>query len=141
LQQSLILTDLLQVVLSDLSRLVIHKLVVVFVLANCLNNLQQACKLYLVTSLIFSTCINIDAFIRLASSQQACCKLMTSTSLLQLVDNLQQAGKIRDLQQVCGVSGCVVHRHLIQLFQLRLSPEQSGKVEYERERLLGFANI
>jgi hypothetical protein len=35
---SLILTDLLQVVLSDLSRLVIHKLA-----ANCLNNLQQAC--------------------------------------------------------------------------------------------------
>jgi hypothetical protein len=33
---------------------------------------------------------------------------MTSTSLLQLVDNLQQAGKIRNLQQVCGVSGCVV---------------------------------
>jgi hypothetical protein len=32
---------------------------------------------------------------------------MTSTSLLQLVDNLQQAGKIRNLQQVCGVSGCV----------------------------------
>ena len=28
----------------------------------------------------------------------------------------------------------------IQLFQLRLSPEQSGKVEYERERLLGIAN-
>ena len=27
-----------------------------------------------------------------------------------------------------------------QLFQLRLSPEQSGKVEYERERLLGIAN-
>jgi hypothetical protein len=33
---------------------------------------------------------------------------MTSTSLLQLVDNLQQAGKIRNLQQVCGVSGCVL---------------------------------
>jgi hypothetical protein len=32
------------------------------------------------------------------------------------------------------------HRYLIQLFQLRLSPEQSGKVEYERERLLGIAN-
>ena len=31
----------------------------------------------------------------------------------------------------------IVH---IQLFQLRLSPEQSGKVEYERERLLGIAN-
>jgi hypothetical protein len=29
---------------------------------------------------------------------------------------------------------------VIQLFQLRLSPEQSGKVEYERERLLGIAN-
>jgi hypothetical protein len=28
----------------------------------------------------------------------------------------------------------------IQLFQLRLSPEQSGKVEYECERLLGIAN-
>jgi hypothetical protein len=33
---------------------------------------------------------------------------MTSTKLLQLVDNLQQAGKIRNLQQVCGVSGCDV---------------------------------
>ena len=31
-------------------------------------------------------------------------------------------------------------RYCIQLFQLRLSPEQSGKVEYERERLLGIAN-
>ena len=29
---------------------------------------------------------------------------------------------------------------VIQLFQLRLSPEQSGKVEYKRERLLGIAN-
>jgi hypothetical protein len=28
----------------------------------------------------------------------------------------------------------------IQQFQLRLSPEQSEKVEYERERLLGIAN-
>ena len=28
----------------------------------------------------------------------------------------------------------------VQLFQLRLSTEQSGKVEYERERLLGIAN-
>ena len=30
--------------------------------------------------------------------------------------------------------------YYIQLFQLRLSPEQSGKVEYERESLLGIAN-
>ena len=28
----------------------------------------------------------------------------------------------------------------MQLIQLRLSPEQSGKVEYERERMLGIAN-
>ena len=33
---------------------------------------------------------------------------MKSTDLLQLVDNLQQAGKVRNLQQVCGVSGCVI---------------------------------
>ena len=33
---------------------------------------------------------------------------MRSTGLLQVVDNLQQAGKVRNLQQVCGVSGCVV---------------------------------
>jgi hypothetical protein len=32
---------------------------------------------------------------------------MKLTSLLQLVDNLQQAGKIDKLQQVCGVFGCV----------------------------------
>jgi hypothetical protein len=32
------------------------------------------------------------------------------------------------------------NHNCIQLFQLRLSPEQSGKVEYERERLLGIAN-
>ena len=29
------------------------------------------------------------------------------TSLLQLFDKLQQAGKIDNLQQVCGVFGCV----------------------------------
>ena len=33
---------------------------------------------------------------------------MKSTGLLQLDDNLQQAGKFHNLQQVCGVSGCVV---------------------------------
>jgi hypothetical protein len=31
-----------------------------------------------------------------------------------------------------------IPQQYIQLFQLRLSPEQSGKVEYERERLLGI---
>ena len=39
--------------------------------------------------------------------------LVSSTSLLQLVNNLQQAGKIRNLQQVCGVSGCVVIANLL----------------------------
>ena len=42
-----------------------------------------------------------------ASRSQTCCNLMNSTDLLQLVDNLQQAGKIHNLQQICGVSGCV----------------------------------
>ena len=32
---------------------------------------------------------------------------MKLTSLLQLVDKLQQAGKIDNLQQVCDVFGCV----------------------------------
>ena len=32
---------------------------------------------------------------------------MKLTSLLQLVDKLQQIGKIDNLQQVCGVLGCV----------------------------------
>jgi hypothetical protein len=31
--------------------------------------------------------------------------------------------------------------YYIQLFQLRLFPEQSGKIEYERERLLGIAYL
>ena len=35
---------------------------------------------------------------------------MKLTSLLQLVDKLQQAGKIYNLQQVCGVFGCVLRR-------------------------------
>jgi hypothetical protein len=38
------------------------------------------------------------------------------------------------------VRQCIIASYSIQLFQLRLSPEQSGKVEYERERLLGIAN-
>ena len=79
-------TGLLQVVLSDLSRLVVHKLA-----ASCYNNLQQVCKYQVAASLILQTC----------------CNLMKSTDLLQLVDNLQQVGKIHNLQQVCGVSGCV----------------------------------
>jgi hypothetical protein len=52
----------------------------------------------------------------------------------------------RHIFQACPVwiytqSNITVIISIIQLFQLRLSPEQSGKVEYERERLLGIANI
>ena len=39
---------------------------------------------------------------------------MKSTDLLQLVGNLQQAGtihKFHNLQQVCGISGCVCYAH------------------------------
>ena len=37
---------------------------------------------------------------------------MKLTSLLQLVDKLQQAGKIDNLQQVCGVLDCVFYDFL-----------------------------
>ena len=68
-----------------------------------------------------------------ARCEQACCKFtvivckyQVSTSLiftdllqpfehsnlLQLVDNLQQSGKIRNLQEICGVCGCVDHTSL-----------------------------
>ena len=56
-------TDLLQVARTDLSRLVIHKLD-----ASCFNNLQQVSKYQVAASLIFATCISIDAFNRLAAS-------------------------------------------------------------------------
>ena len=41
---------------------------------------------------------------------QTCCNLMNSTDLLQLVNNLQQAIKIHNLQQVSGVSCCVLFK-------------------------------
>ena len=37
---------------------------------------------------------------------------MKSTDLLQLVDNFQQAGKIHNLQQVCGFSGFVQNQNI-----------------------------
>jgi hypothetical protein len=87
---------------------------------------QACCKLTFadLMQLVSSTCIKFananlqQAWFQQAWFQQACCKLMTSTSLLQLVNNLQQAGKIRNLQQVCGVSGCV---HEINFKRLRLA--------------------
>ena len=38
---------------------------------------------------------------------KACWNLIRSTDLLQVVDNLQRALKIYNLQQGCGVPGCV----------------------------------
>ena len=38
---------------------------------------------------------------------------MKSTGLLQLDDNLQQAGKVHNLQHVCGVSGCVMPNNIV----------------------------
>ena len=63
---------------------------------------QAWCKLFqqLTASLQISSCNKSD-FHRLAATWwnwQACCNLLT---------NLHQAGKIHNLQQVCGVSGCV----------------------------------
>jgi hypothetical protein len=49
-----------------------------------------------------------------------------------MYDNLNTRGQLYE--------GWIVLSNRTQLFQLRLSPEQSGKVEYERERLLGIAN-
>ena len=86
----LMMTSVLQAVnrlAADwLARIFIHKLD-----AGCFNNLRQVCIIKL--QVWFS---------------QTCCNVMNSTDLLQLVDNLHQAGKILNLQQVCGVSGCVV---------------------------------
>ena len=41
---------------------------------------------------------------------------MNSTDLLPFVDNLQQAGKIHNLQQVCGTSGCGSVRKQFKLY-------------------------
>ena len=38
---------------------------------------------------------------------------MKLTSLLQLVDKLQKARKIDNLQRVCGISGCVSFNHRV----------------------------
>ena len=56
-------TGLLQVVLSDLSRLVIHKLA-----ANCYNNLQQVCKYQVAARLIFTDLLQLDEVNRLAAT-------------------------------------------------------------------------
>ena len=53
--------------------------------------LHQVCKYQVETSLIFTDLLQVDEFNRLAAT----------------FDNLLEAGKIYNLQKVCGVSGCV----------------------------------
>jgi hypothetical protein len=49
-------------------------------------------------------------------------------------------GKFGGWVRIIIVRKVISHLLCIHLFQLKLSPEQSGKVEYGRERLLGIAN-
>jgi hypothetical protein len=49
-------------------------------------------------------------------------------------------GKFGEWVRIIIVRKVISHLLCIHLFQLKLSPEQSGKVEYERKRLLGIAN-
>ena len=80
---SLLTTSLLQVVnklvASWFSKLVIHRLN-----ASCFTSCNKSA----------------DDKLQQAWFWQACCNLMKLKSLLQLVNNLQQAGKIDNLQQV-----------------------------------------
>ena len=52
----------------------------------------------------------------------------------------QNMGDVAQSLKYKLIANVYIFHLVIQLFQLRLSPEQSGKVEYERERLLGIAN-
>ncbi len=61
--------------------------------ASCFINLQQDCKYQVAASLMFTDLMQLDEVNRLDTT----------------CDNLHQAGKIHNLHQVCGVSGCVVH--------------------------------
>ena len=55
---------------------------------------------------------------------------MKFTSLLELVNKLQQAGKIDNLQQACGVFGCVLERcvlnHIWEHLQEIINDHQHG---------------
>ena len=42
---------------------------------------------------------------------------MKLTSLLQFVDNLKQAGEIDNLQQACGVFGCIFARIFDEIYE------------------------
>ena len=80
--------------------------------ASCMSTaglLQVDCQDFLSTNLmqVVSATCSKSANIKLQQVlfSQTFCNFMNSTDLLQLVDNFQQASKIHNLQQVCGVSG------------------------------------
>ena len=95
--------------------------------ANILRCVRIACSGLMITSLLqvvnryapnwLSDILPASLFQQLAASLQniklqqvwfspACYDLMKSADLVQLADNLQQAGKTHNLQQVCDVSCC-----------------------------------
>ena len=51
--------------------------------------------------------LNYRAGYAAADFCQTCCSLIKLASLLPLVDRFQQVGKINNLEQICGVFGCV----------------------------------
>ena len=85
---------------------------------TCCNLLRQTCCNLISASLlqvVVTTCSK-SANIKLQQVwySQTCCNLIKSTGLLQLDDKLQQSGKFRNLQQVCGVSDCVQEAYIAQ---------------------------
>jgi hypothetical protein len=96
-------SNLLQVVPSDLSKLVIHKLA-----ASWWNNLHQVCKCQLAASLIFSTCISIDVF----------------TDLLQVV--LSDLSKL-DIHRLDA--SCFINLHQVWKCQLAASLISAGLLQ------------
>ena len=61
------------------------------------------------------------------------CSALTKTSCMHYM----QSQALAKVSLKHNIESSVLYIHL---FQLRLSPKQSGKVEYERERMLGIDN-
>ena len=78
-------------------------------LLQVVNRLAASCELHAGLMQVVSSTCSESANIKLqqVGCSQTRCNLMKSTGLIQLVDNLHQAGKIHNLRQVCGVFGCV----------------------------------
>ena len=68
---------------------------------------------------------------------------MKSTDLMQLVDKLQQAGKIHNLQQDCGVSGCVSVKYLPIYAKLRIffGTDEDPKLRIESYAIINLGGV